>query len=99
MTPWDRSARSRRSSSDVCGKSDIEGCASADNHIAQIRGDQPAWLPKVCGHRLRAVIPALQLPPEGEMSARKRTSARLSIRLGQAHHQSEGERGRSDAAN
>lgn len=30
---------------DMCGKADIEGCGSAANHVVEIRGDQPSWLP------------------------------------------------------
>lgn len=30
---------------DMCGKADIEGCGREDNHVEQISGDQPTWLP------------------------------------------------------
>ena len=30
---------------DMCGKADVEGCGSADKHVEQMSGDQPAWLP------------------------------------------------------
>ena len=38
---------------DMCGKADVEGCGHADNHVEQISGDQPAWLPA----NLRAQAP------------------------------------------
>lgn len=30
---------------DMCGKAEIEGCGSADNHVEQISGGSPTWLP------------------------------------------------------
>lgn len=30
---------------DMCGKADIEGCGSEQNHVEQISGEQPEWLP------------------------------------------------------
>lgn len=30
---------------DMCGKADVEGCGAAENHVVEIRGDEPAWLP------------------------------------------------------
>ena len=30
---------------DMCGKADIEGCGSEQNHVVQISGEQPEWLP------------------------------------------------------
>jgi len=30
---------------EMCGKADLEGCGSVQNHVEQISGDQPSWLP------------------------------------------------------
>ena len=30
---------------DMCGKADLEGCGSEHNHVEQISGDAPVWLP------------------------------------------------------
>lgn len=30
---------------DMCGKADVEGCGDASNHVEQIKGDEPSWLP------------------------------------------------------
>ncbi len=73
----------------VCGKSDVDGCGLPENHVVEIRGDQPAWLPE----RLRAQAqgqytwfcvrcgsyPTIKWPHTGG------AWAGLSIHLGQAH--------------
>ncbi|HTU05187.1 MAG TPA: hypothetical protein VMG13_06495 [Trebonia sp.] len=38
---------------EMCGKADLEGCGSIQNHVEQISVDQPAWLPA----NLRAQAP------------------------------------------
>lgn len=31
---------------EMCGKADAEGCGHAMNHVEEVRGDQPSWLPQ-----------------------------------------------------
>ena len=42
---------------EMCGKSDVEGCGSADKHVVEIRGDEPSWLP-----------PNLRIQAQGEFT-------------------------------
>jgi hypothetical protein len=30
---------------EMCDKADLEGCGSVHNHVEQISGNEPAWLP------------------------------------------------------
>ncbi len=75
---------------DMCGKADVEGCGSIYNHVEQISGDQPAWLPG----NLRAQAPgeytwmcvrcnsypAMKWPSDGG------ASAGMILHLGSAHY-------------
>ena len=36
---------SKKAVCEMCGKADAEGCGSVRNHIVQIRGEEPSWLP------------------------------------------------------
>ena len=75
---------------DMCGKTDIDGCGSADKHVVEIRGDEPAWLPP--NLRVQAQgqftwlcmrcnsFPAMKWPHNGG------ASAGMMIHLGSAHY-------------
>jgi hypothetical protein len=75
---------------EMCGKADDEGCGSADKHVVEIRGDQPAWLPAnlrtqaqgeftwLCTHC--DSYPAMKWPHESG------ASAGIKMHLGAAHY-------------
>jgi hypothetical protein len=75
---------------EMCGKADIEGCGDAGNHVEEICGEVPSWLPS----NLRAQAegeyawyctqcdsyPAMKWPHHGG------AYAGMMIHLGAAHH-------------
>jgi hypothetical protein len=75
---------------DMCGKADVEGCGSAQNHVVQISGAEPAWLPT--SYRAQAQgeytwlctrcnsFPAVKWPHDGG------AWAGMQIHLGSAHY-------------
>lgn len=75
---------------EMCGKSDVEGCGSADRHVVTITADEPSWLP--ANYRAQAQneftwlctrcnsYPAAKWPREGG------ASAGMMMHLGSEHH-------------
>jgi len=75
---------------EMCGKANIEGCGSVANHVEEIRGDQPAWLPANLRAQAQGEFawlcvrcnsyPAMKWPRDGG------AYAGMMIHLGAAHH-------------
>jgi hypothetical protein len=75
---------------DMCGKTGDEGCGSAESHVEQISGDQPAWLPgnlraQAQGEFVWLCVrcnsyPAMKWPSDGG------AWAGMLLHLGSAHH-------------
>jgi len=75
---------------EMCGKSDVEGCGSMWNHVEQVSGDLPSWLPAnlraeaqgeytwLCLHC--GSYPAMKWPTDSG------ASAGMMLHLGSAHH-------------
>ena len=75
---------------DMCRKADVEGCGSVHNHVVQIRGEEPSWLPP--GYRAQAQgeytwlctrcssFPAMKWPNDGG------AWAAMMMHLGSAHY-------------
>lgn len=75
---------------EMCGKADVEGCGSAENHVERITPEQPAWLP--ANYRAQApgeytwlcvrcnAYPAMKWPSEGG------AWSGMLMHLGKDHH-------------
>lgn len=75
---------------EMCGKADVEGCGHAGNHVEEINGDQPSWLPLnlrtqaqgqytwLCLHCNS--YPAMKWPSDSG------AWAGMALHLGSAHH-------------
>jgi hypothetical protein len=75
---------------DMCGKSAAEGCGSVQNHVVEIRGDDPAWLPP--NYRAEAhgeftwLCTRCNSFPEMKWPKDSGAWAGLMMHLGSAHH-------------
>lgn len=83
-------SKKSRTSCEMCGKAEDEGCGNAGNHVEEIRGDSPPWLPATLRAQAQGeftwlclhcnAYPALKWPRQGG------AVSGMLIHLGTAHH-------------
>jgi len=75
---------------EMCGRADVEGCGSVHNHVVEVRGETPAWLPPGLRSQAQGEYTWLCLHcnsfPDTKWPGDSGAWAGMMIHLGQAHH-------------